>query len=175
MDWAVFSGLLAVAVAIYFGLQGFRKDVSDKLSDIRDRVIAMAMVVDRAWDLLKIHFGVATGTVERNLANLGKVKITARPSADMTTYFIYVEKPVLQDGLIEKLSKEGDLEEKEKQLFGGRVPTYLTNLPNRLTVEVPCTDPKICTEYISVLLKWLDTTYYEGLSRIKEFEEPIQV
>jgi len=175
MEWGLFVGLLAIAVAVYFGLSGFRKDVSDKLSDIRDKIIAMGTTMDKAWDLLKIRFGVATGTVERNLKNLGKTKITASPATDKTIYFIEVEKAVLYDGLIIKLSKESDLENKEKQLFSGRVPSLFTTLGTRLTIEVPCTESKLCTEYISLLLKWLDTTYYESLSKIKDYEEPIQI
>lgn len=175
VDWALLAGLLAIAMAIFFGLWGFRKDVSDKLSDIRDKVIVMGVTVEKAWDLIRLHFSGQTGTVERNSKNLGKTKITARPGVNMTTYFIEVENPVLQDGLIIKLGKETELENKEKKLFGGRIPMISVSLANRMKVEVPSAEPQICTEYISLLLRWLDSTYFEALQKIKDYEEPIQV
>ena len=175
MDWALLAGLLAIAVAIFFGLWGIRKNISDKLSDIRDRLIVMGTTLENAWDLIKIHFAGRAGTVERNLKNLGKTSITARPAVNVTSYFIEVEKPVLQGGLISKLGKETKLENKEKELFGGRIPTIYAPLANHLRVEVPSADPRICTEYISLLLSWLDSTYFEALQNIKDYEEPIQV
>lgn len=71
MDWGLLLGLLAIAIAVYFGLWGFRKDVGDKLTDIRDKVMTMGVTLEKAWDLLKIHYGLSTGTVERNLTNFG--------------------------------------------------------------------------------------------------------
>ncbi len=175
MDWALFAGLIGIAIAIYFGLWGFRKDISDKLSDVRDKVMSIGITLDKAWDLIKMHYGATSGTVVRNLKNLGSTKITARPEQDITSYLIEIEKPLLQDGLIIKLSKVTDLEKEERRLFGNRIPQVATPLGTRLLVKVPCTEPKLCTEYISLLLKWLDSTYFEALPKIKEFEESIQV
>lgn len=174
-DLGILLGLIAVAVAIYFGFWGFRKDVTDKLSDIRDKVMTMGVTLDKAWDLLKIRLGGEAGTVERNLSNLGKTKISAQPAEDETVYVIEIEKPILHDDFIMKLSKTTDLEAKEKQLFNNEIPKVLTVIPTRLQVRVPCTEPTKCTEYVSMLLKWLDSTYYNALPRIKEYEDPIQV
>jgi len=37
-DLGILLGLIAIAVAVYFGLREFRKDTSEKLSDIRECV-----------------------------------------------------------------------------------------------------------------------------------------
>lgn len=175
MDWALFAGLIAIALAVFFGLWGARRDVSSKLSDIRDRIIIMSTTLEKAWQLISLRFSGETRTVERNLKNLGKTNITARPDVNMTTYLIKVTNPVLQNGLISKLSKESGLENKEKELFGGQIPKVYTPISNQLNVNVPSTEPRICTEYISLLLKWLDSTYFEELKKIKDYEESIKV
>ena len=174
-DLGIFLGLLAVAATVYFGLWGFRKDTGDKLSDIRDKIMITGNTIDKAWDLLKMRLGAEAGTVERTLSNLGKTKISAQPGPDLTVYIVDVEKPVLHDYLIIKLSKTTGLEDKEKQLFDDRVPTVSTPAPTRLIARVPCTEPTKCTEYLSTLLKWLDSTYYDSLAEIKKYEDPIQI
>jgi hypothetical protein len=175
MNWALLIGLIGIALAIFFGLWGFRRDISGKLSDIRDKVISMGVTLEKAWDILRIHFAGATGTVERTLKNLGKTTITAKPEVDKTTYIIIVDKPVLQEGLIIKLSKETELENREKEMFGGQLSQVYVSYPNQMRIVVPCVDPRICTEFISMLLKWLDSIYFNALPRIKDYEESIQV
>ena len=175
MGWELLVGLLSIAVAMYFGLQGLRSGIDRRLADIQDKVSKINILAEKTWDLLVQHFfGYQPGTVERKLKNLGLAKITARPEPNRTIYLVVVEKPVLYDGFIAKLSKETGLEEEEKQLFRGHVPVISAIQPNMLRIAVPSDDPKICTKYMSRFLKWLDTTYVEGLARIKEYEEPIQ-
>ena len=174
-DLGILLGLIAIAVAIFFGLWGFRRDVGNKLSEIRDKVTDMGLTLDNAWDLLKVHFIGQTGTVERNLRNLGKTKITAKPGLNETVYVIDVEKPVLEQGLIGKLSKTTGLEDIENKFFGDKIPTGITPMPTRAIITLPCTAPQKCTEYMSIFLKWLDSTYYESLPEIKDYEEPIQI
>lgn len=175
MNWAMLIGLLAIALGIFFGLLEFRKGVSSKLLDIRNKLIEMEVTMEKAWYLIKLHFSRETGTVERKLKNLGKTIITASQDVNMTTYLIKVENPVLQEGLIVKLSKETELENKEKEMFDGKLTMVYVSLPNQLTVKVPSADPRICTEYISMFLRWLDSTYFEALKNVKDYEEPIQV
>jgi hypothetical protein len=174
-DLGVFLAGIAIAVAVFWGFWGFRKDISDKLSDIRDKVIIMGNTLDKTWDLLKIRLGSQSGTVERDLKNLGRTKISARPGESITIYVIEVQSPVLQDDYIIKLGKTTGIENEERRLFGEHIPTMSTPLPTRLIARVPCTEPTKCTEYISILLKWLDSTYYNALPEIKNYEEPIQV
>jgi len=174
-DLGILLGLIAIAVAVYFGLWGFRKDISDKLSDIRDKLIAMGLTLDNAWALLRMRLLEQTGTVERDLRNLGKTKITAKPGEKTTEYIIDIEKAVLDQGLISKLSITTGLEDIEKKFFGNEIPTGITPVPTRAIVTLPCTEPQKCTEYMSIFLKWLDSAYYDSLPKIKDYEEPIQV
>lgn len=104
----------------------------------------------------------------------GKTKISAQIEQGATVYVIEVENPVLQDGLIVKLAKETGIEKEELRLFK-KPARVMTPTSERLIVKVPCTEPNLCTEYISLLLKWLDSTYYAALADIKKFEEPIKV
>lgn len=173
---AIFLGLIGIAIAVAFGLRGFETRVMGELSIIREKVVGIQQVVEKVWDVVlrSPAFG-AQGTVERDLKNLGKTKITARPDVKMTVYLIEVEKPVLQQGLIVTLIKGTELEAKENEMFGGQVPAIAVSLPNWLRIHVPSTEPRVCTEYISLLLKWLDSTYFDSLQTLRDYEEPIQV
>lgn len=174
-DLAIFLGAVAIAVAIYFGLREVRKDIGGKLSDIREKIVIMGVTLDNAWDLLKMRFFGEAGTVERNSSNLGKVKITAKLGEEITEYIVDIEEPVLEYGLIDKLSKTTNLEDIERKFFDNKIPTVTTPIATRAVVKVPCTDPQKCTEYMSIFLKWLDSTYYDSLPEIKDYEEPIQI
>lgn len=172
----IFLGLIGIAVAVFFGLKAFRTDIKGELSTIRERVIVIQQTAQNVWDVIKRTPLVgAAGTVERNLKNLGKVKIAAEPHLDSTIYYFVAEKPVFDGERIDKLSKETKFEQKEKDLFGGKVPQSSTPLPNRLKMIVPCTEPRVCTRYISLLLEWLDSVYFESLPKVDDFEEPIKV
>ena len=74
----VLMGFIAISVATFFGLRAFRTDSKGELSTIKEKIIAIKETVGSVWDVVKRSpvFG-ATGTVERNLRNLGKIRITA--------------------------------------------------------------------------------------------------
>ena len=130
--------------------------------------------MQNVWDVIRRSpISGATGTVERNLKNLGKVKITAEPHLDSTIYYLAMAKPIFDAQRMVVLSKGTALEEKGKELFGGKVPTCSTPLPNRVILTVPCTEPSVCTEYISLFLEWLDSTYFKSMPKPEDFEEPI--
>lgn len=183
----LFLGLVGIAAAVFFGLAGFRSgifnelrtfrlDILNELRTIREKIVAIEGTTEKIWDvMMRTSFVPTKGTVERKLANLGIVKITASPGPDQTVYDIEVEKAVLQGALIAKLGKETGFEDKEKEMFRGLVPGIRTLFPNRLRVEVPSVQAKVCTEYIGMFLRWLDSTYYESLAQISDFEQPIQI
>lgn len=52
MDWAMLIALIAIAVAVFFGLWGFRKGVIDKLSSVNERLMAIGVAADKVWDFL---------------------------------------------------------------------------------------------------------------------------
>ena len=180
----VFMGLVSIAIAIYFGvrptLRKLEKDVSEiktntepikRIEETTRRMDEKTTRLDERIDtFLKIIPGKA-GTVELMLKNLGKVTVSAEPYANETRYIIKTEKPVLKGGFIAKVSKETGLTEKEKELFGGKTPRIIFSAPDTLILVVPSSDPKICREYMSIFLKWLDTRYWEALEQIKEYEK----
>ena len=176
MDVGLLIGLISIALAlffgIFFGLSGFRKSVTSELSTIKETIIAIRTTVDKTWDLILIHFPTGGGTIERTLDKLGKVRITAEPGEKQTTYLIEIEKPILRQGLLVKKGKEREFLEKEKELLGKEGGVTVLS-PTRLRYELPSTDSKTCTEFVTFLLKWLNSTYVESLKVIGEFEEPI--
>ena len=175
-DLGLLIGLISIGVGLFlglfFGLAGFRKGVTTELSTIKEAVIAIRTTVDKTWDLIVQRFGESGGTVERDLENLGKVKITAEPGEKQTTYLIEIEKPLLKEGPLFKTVKESEFLKKERGFLGeeGSVEVLSTR---RLRYYLPSTDPRKCTEFISFLLMWLDSIYFESLKDINEFEEPI--
>ena len=165
-------GLVAIALAVFFGLWGFRKSVASELSTIKEAVIAIRTTVDKTWDLMVVRFGESSGTVTRELDNLGEVRITAEPGANETVYLIEIEKPILKEGLFSKKAKEPQFIREETGLLG-KEGTFSILSSKRIRYHLPSTDPKVCTEFITFLLKWLNSTYFESLEGIKEFEESI--
>ena len=194
-DFGLLIGLISIALGLFlglfFGLAGFRKDVTSELSSIKEAVIAIRTTVEKTWDIVVVRFGEGSGTVERELENLGKVKITAEPGAEKTTYLIEIEKPLLKEGLFLKEVKKPYFVKQEAQILGEEGKTTFSspeswlelarrNLgkvivlsPHRMRYSLPSTDPKVCTEFITFFLNWLNSTYIESLKEIKVFEESI--
>lgn len=176
MDLSLLIGLISIALGlflgIFFGLAGFRKGVTSELSTIKEAVIAIRTTADRTWDLILRQFAPSSGTVIRKLGNLGEVKITAEPGEKETAYFIDIEKPILKDGPIFKSLKEPEFLNKEVLLLGkeGSAEIFTSR---RMRYDLPSTDPKNCTAFITFLLNWLDSRYVESLTGIRDFEEPI--
>ena len=165
-------GLVAIALAIFFGLWGFRRSVTGELSTIKEAVVAIRTTVEKTWDLVVLRFGESHGTVVRELENLGKVKISAEPAINETSYLIEIGKPILKEGFFIKATKEPEFLAKEIGFFGKEAKASIFS-PTRMKYYLPTTDPKISAEFITFLLKWLNSTYAESLEEIKEFEEPI--
>ena len=175
-DLGLLIGLISIALGLFlglfFGLAGFRKGVIDQLSSIKEAVIAIRTTSEKTWDLVVLRFSESSGTVERELENLGKVKITAEPGAEVTTYLFEIEKPILKEGFFIKEVKKPYFMEQETEILGGVTGVIILS-PQRMRCVLPSTDHKVCTEFITFLLKWLDSTYFESLKEIKDFEETI--
>lgn len=169
-------GLVSIALGLFlglfFGLSGLRKGISEQLSTIKEKVISIENTTGKVWDLVLVRFGPAQ-TVERSLENLGKVRISAYPDNTETVYRIRVDQPIMMGGMIVKLSKETEMEKIEKCMFE-KMPSVNVISKNEFILHVPCIEPKLCTEYINIFVKWLDSTYFERFqSTLREFEEPI--
>ena len=161
--------IIALIVCIY-RVDGKLSRIEDNtrgISDIRNELTKLTEKVDMA---LRFGIQVPKGTVTLTLKNLGKVEVTAEPSDKGTDYRILVEKPLLKGGLIAKKSKETEMIAKERELFGKEPNITVYPDYRHMVLTVPSTDPKICSQYVSIFLKWLDTTYWEALKEVQEYE-----
>ena len=169
-------GLISIALGLFlglfFGLSGFRKGVTSELSKIKEAVIAIRTIVDKTWDLTVSQLGESGGTVKRELKNLGTVSITAEPATDKTIYIFEIEKPILKEKFFFKKATEPDFVRQETKILGDEASAAIFST-HRMRYEIPSTDPKTCTDFVTFLLKWLNSTYIESLKEIDKFEEPI--
>jgi hypothetical protein len=171
MEKEILSELSTMKKDITGELSTMRKEILSELSTIKETIMAIKGTVDRTWELV-LRRGERSSTVTRGLENLGKVSITAEPAKDLTIYYIEIEKPILKEGFFRKKAGEPDFVNQETKILGKKGEVMVLT-PNYLKYILPSTDPKACTEFITFLLKWLNSTYVESLKEIKEFEEPI--
>lgn len=185
MGTELLIGLIAIALGIFFGLRGFGKQIRDDLAVIRqqtkpieeiknktnniaEKIVAMSNTLEKGWDIIQAQL-LKAGTVEKFLDNLGKIRISAKPGKEKTTYTIEIQKPILNMDFIEKKSKETGFWKKEVEIFGQETK-FTTLSPRKMLVHVPSNDPVRCTTYIATFMKWLDTNYFESLKEIQTFE-----
>jgi len=186
---SILIGSIAIAIAVFFGLRSTVNPLGDKLStlkddlitelsNIRERIVRIEDTAGNIWQFMSVYFQQreGTGTVVRNLKNFGETRISAKPASGYTLYTINIARGKLDGTSIDKISKMTDLESKENELFSGQVVQVHSIGSNILTVQLPSIDPKLCTNYMSIFLKWLDTTYVETVeAEIKQFEDNITV
>ncbi len=113
-----------------------------------------------------------SGTVVVMLKNLGTVSVSAEPATipEATRYSLLFEKP-FKFNVIGRVAHATGLDVKERQMLGGKIATSLTLNPVQVIVTVPSNDPKLCSEYISFFLKWLDSEYFTRANEtIAEYE-----
>jgi hypothetical protein len=184
---SLFIGAIAIAVAIYFGLKSTVNPIADRLSllkddlitelsNIKERIIQIDNTADKVWQFATVYFAQqgSIGTVTRRLKNYGETKISASPESDFTIYNIKIEQGRLNSGTICKISKETTLEDNENRMFPGKGVSIQSLGSNLLTLRVPSTDPEVCTKYMSMFLRWLDTEYVEKIRQeIKQYEDDI--
>ena len=85
----ILVGVIAIGVAIYFGLRSFTNGIGKKvdetkdslvveLSGIKENIVKIITRVDDVWQLASAFMtGKAVGTVEIELKNFGKTKVSA--------------------------------------------------------------------------------------------------
>jgi len=111
-------GVIAIALSIYFGLRSFTNSITKRvdetknsivleLSGIKENIVKIITRVDDVWQLASVLLmkGQAGGTVEVELKNFGKTRISAELAKDETRYIIQTEKGKLMGGAIDKISK----------------------------------------------------------------------
>jgi len=174
---SIFIGLSGIALAVYFGLRGFRLEIMPKLSKIEDHTKHIKAIeettirMDERINTFIKALPYTKGTAKGTLKNVGKFRIVAEPGKHGVRYYIEVQEPILKEEYMEKKSVETSLSERERELFGGKIPRHSVITPHRMTLFVPSNDPKICSEYISYFLKWLDSEYWESLKEVEEYEK----
>lgn len=185
---AIFVGFIAIALSIFFGLKTFTgnlgRQISDtkdslvkELSGIRDRVIKIEGTADNIWDVVKEKLFGLSGTIEFELRNFGKTKVTAEPGADETRYIVKFERVpvIINEHLLGRMSNITGLTETEIEMFNSMTRATVIG-SNMIKVTIPSTDPEACVKYMSLFLKWLDTEYVTKLkASVEEFEKGIKV
>lgn len=144
------------------------EDNTNGISDIRNDLTKLTERVDMALRL-GIQFG--KGTVELTLKNLGAVSVSAQTSTSVqsTRYILQFEKPFKFDVMGTVACATG-LDAKEHEMFGKNVISLAIS-PVQIMITVPSIDPKLCSEYMSFFLKWLDSEYFtRAEGTIAEYE-----
>ena len=183
----VVVGVIAIALALFFGFRGFANSLGEKITNvkndvilelagIKDNIIRIEEKASSLWDLFNVYVSQRqAGTVTLQLNNFGKTRIWAEPKGNETSYWIQVEKGKLNPIKISEVSRKSGFAEKELKLFGSE-PKVDTMGANMLRVAIPSNESKKCVQYINMFIKWLDTEYFrELMEEIKAFEEGIQI
>jgi len=182
----VFLGVVALALAVYFGLRNSTNYFGKKIDDIKQDIItelvgikeSITKISTRADDIFLVATvfakGHRTGTIIVDLKHYGKTKVSAEPASSQTIYLVQPEKGKINDSTLSKVGKQTDLAPYEIQKFGRE--TSVMVIGNTLRIICPSSDPKVCTDYMSYFLKWLDTKYADAQQKeIEEFENDIKV
>lgn len=172
----VFLGLRSFTGGVKERLSEVKEDIVSGLSDIRDKMIRVETIADSVQDSVQAYIASRPeGTVVRELQNFGSTRIAAEPGAEDTTYTVRVEKGIINTRIMGKLSRSTGFSAKELEVFGTE-PRTLSLGARTFRITLPSTDAKICTQYMSLFLKWLDTEYIKGQEEgKKEFEDGIEV
>ena len=168
-------GLLSIALAIFLGLRSFTGGIGGHLVDIKTDLKLITQRLEDIWALRPFFGGApAAGTIHRQMQHLGAVSISARPGSKETEYVVDVEKPIVRQGLIVKLSEETGFVDVERRLFGSAVPRLAERSGKSFLIHVPTIDAKLATEYMTLFLEWLDTEYVRLIDQqLDDFEAPI--
>jgi hypothetical protein len=182
----IIIGVIAIALSIHFGLRSFTNNISKQIDDtresivlelsgIKENIIRIITKVEDVWELATVFAGGRTvGTVEVELKNFGKTKVSAELASKETRYLIHTEKGKLMGDAIGKISRSSGLSKTELEMFG-KEPTSMT-VGNTLRITIPSVDPELCTKYMNIFLRWLDTEYASGIEdEVDKFERDIKV
>ena len=182
IDFGPLLGLIGIAIAVFFGLRAFTGNIGNKLEAIREKVNAIEHTANDVWAVIRAKFVEAEGTIEVQLPNFGRTIISAEPGPQDTEYTLRVSNHKLSGKYIAKLSLEKNLKidnelitlnEYEVSLF--EEPVNVISLGSRvLKMRDPCVEARICTEYMNIFLKWLDTIYFLAIPEANDFEKSIK-
>ena len=170
--------VLGAIITIWFavwGKNGLGKIMEKGFGDLRKSGSTIARDIEkRMGDLLEVTKLLATqrGTATYKLENIGSVEVSILDMGNNEmSYNIETEKPTFATNfLVAKANEDKEFQEKEKALFGEKQPRLQAIISTLLHVELPSDDKEKCAEYMAVLLKWLDTKYFEAKKEFAESE-----
>jgi len=170
-------GLITVYLAIW-SKYGLGEMIEKGFGDLRTSGSNVARDIDkRMGDLVEIIRMLVEkrGTVTYKLKNIGGVEVSVLDMGNnVTNYNIKVEQPIFTSRfLVAKANEDKEFQEKEKALFGEVRPTVHSPIPTILRVAIPSEDKEKCSEYMALLLEWLDTEYLEKKKELAEAESTI--
>lgn len=167
--------VLGIALPVLGGIYALARKL-DRIEDNTEPIKDIEKVIIRLDERTKNLPIPPPSTSILELPQLGNVKVSAEPSIDMTTYNILFSKPILSQGIYEKitLAPDSELPKKEKELFGEVVKALILS-SSQIILYIPSGDAKKCTSFIGFYLKWMDSVYYPKFSPVKEEFERISV
>jgi len=178
MDTITAISLILSIVGASIAVLGLLFKISEKLSriqentgkieDVKTEVTKLATGVD-----VVIRYGLHTpkGTVTVTLPRLGRVSVSAQPGSKGTEYKLEFTKThrVLDHNYISKKTKELGFAKKEIAMFG-KEPMLSSLGPSLMVLVVPSTDPRLCSDYVSAFLKFIDSLIGGYTEELKEYE-----
>lgn len=175
IELSVIVAIIAMLIALYLAIWS-RYGLKEDISLLRgDTALIKQSIEERMRDLsdvVKLLIAKGGGTIKHKFKNIGEVKISvADMSEKETIYHIKTTKPIFKsDLLIKKAKQTNEFLNLEIELFGKQAKiSVLVPTISRLTL--PSTDVEVCSRFIAYYLGWLDTEYWTGLNRVKEFEK----
>ena len=179
------GGFLAIALTIWFGLQSFKGNLTDrldkideglstKLQKIGEDISAMRTKLDAVWDVIPKGSPNWSGTVVRMLPNLGEVEISANPREGETQYLIRVERGPLSEDLIIALTRQTTFNEYEMSILGGRKAMIQQVDKHTVLLDIPATEPSVVTDYVTRFVELMDTEYPNKRASVSaDYEDPV--
>lgn len=191
VDWGIVLGLGGIALTILivgggaivslvvFGnklleLLGRLDRKTDELAPMAKDVVAVRQTVQNLFQITSTFFALGqSGTVTIELQNLGRTTVSAEPGPNDTKYDIRTTSRFISGELIGRLTRDTGFEEIEIEAFGGRI-SHMVVGRDTLILTLPSTDARICADFLSRFLGWLDSTHFEERQKLLDaFEKPI--
>ena len=192
IDWGIVLSLIGVGLAILgigagviasvnklrtklLEVLGRLDNKTEQLAPIRDDVVAVRQSVADLFTMSSNFFTSGqSGTVSIELQNLGRTSVSADPGPAETKYDIRTSSLIISAELVSRLAKDTGFEQTEIEAFGEPIRIMGVGR-DRLIATLPSTDARICADFISRFLDWLDSTYFEERQKMLDaFEKPIE-
>jgi len=179
---AIIISLVSIIITIWFAIwsshglikaiSGVREDTGTIKQSLDEHMRDLIEII-KHLTVDKLHVG---ETVEHELKNIGKIEISVEDiSVDETIYTILTEKSIFKEGLLLKKGIESEeLQNLRKELFQKRKVRIRAVFPTKMKIYLPSTDKETCNRFVTFVLKWLDSVYWNELQQFEEWEESLK-